>query len=210
MSAAEDLYATLGVPRDAAPADIHAAYRRAAKRAHPDAGGTREAFDEIQRANLVLADPKRRERYDRTGHADEKADTLESGALQAISQLLREALMAERDPASYDVVQFLRDRLRKDIDQLRMVTFATKVTIAKADQMNKRLHGKGVAIVARLLQEHRRAMEAALADGEGKLDRRKRALEILADVSFDVDRLATTATFGDIRVADPFVNLKGV
>lgn len=34
--------------------DLTAAYRRAAKKAHPDAGGSREAWDELQRAKAVL------------------------------------------------------------------------------------------------------------------------------------------------------------
>ncbi|MDA8087224.1 MAG: DnaJ domain-containing protein [Nitrospiraceae bacterium] len=38
-----DLYAALDIPRDADAAAVHAAYRRTAKTAHPDAGGSADA-----------------------------------------------------------------------------------------------------------------------------------------------------------------------
>lgn len=62
-----DLYAILGVPRDASEDDIKRAYRRKAREAHPDRGGDEEAFKEITRAYQVLSDPQRRARYDRFG-----------------------------------------------------------------------------------------------------------------------------------------------
>ncbi len=60
MPAAGDPYAVLGVPRDAGDAEIHAAYRRAVRRTHPDAGGSSDAFESVQAAYEVLRDPARR------------------------------------------------------------------------------------------------------------------------------------------------------
>jgi molecular chaperone DnaJ len=45
-----DLYAILGVTRDADPETIKAAYRAKAKRLHPDQGGGADEFAELQRA----------------------------------------------------------------------------------------------------------------------------------------------------------------
>jgi len=50
----EDHRAILGVGRDAGADEIRAAYRRAAKRAHPDMGGSSEAFQRIRTAADVL------------------------------------------------------------------------------------------------------------------------------------------------------------
>lgn len=51
-------YDVLGVPADADEATIRKAYRRAAKKAHPDGGGTSEDFEKISRALRVLTDQR--------------------------------------------------------------------------------------------------------------------------------------------------------
>ncbi len=62
-----DLYALLGVPRDASQDQIKRAYRRRARELHPDAGGDADAFKQVTHAYEVLSDPERRGRYDRFG-----------------------------------------------------------------------------------------------------------------------------------------------
>jgi curved DNA-binding protein CbpA len=54
MPRAEDHYEILGLTRTAGIDDIRAAYRRAAKTAHPDQGGSNEAFRRVQRAAEIL------------------------------------------------------------------------------------------------------------------------------------------------------------
>lgn len=51
---ADDPFATLGLGRGASEREIRAAYRRAVKRAHPDQGGSAEAFRKVQEAAAVL------------------------------------------------------------------------------------------------------------------------------------------------------------
>lgn len=57
-------YLTLGVPRSAARAEIVRAYRRLARRHHPDVGGDPERFCAVQAAYEVLAEPRLRLLYD--------------------------------------------------------------------------------------------------------------------------------------------------
>lgn len=59
-------YAVLGVGRSASAKEIKDAYRRAARSAHPDHGGSAELFHDIAVAYEMLSDPERRRRYDRT------------------------------------------------------------------------------------------------------------------------------------------------
>jgi curved DNA-binding protein len=70
MPAARDFYEVLGVARDASPEEIQRAYRRQARRIHPDVNAdpaAEERFKELTAAYEVLSDPVRRARYDRSG-----------------------------------------------------------------------------------------------------------------------------------------------
>jgi len=64
VNAGADPYAVLGVRRGAGEAEIHAAYRAAVRRTHPDAGGSSGAFEAVQEAYEVLRDPARRAAWD--------------------------------------------------------------------------------------------------------------------------------------------------
>lgn len=54
MAGGVDPYAVLGVRRGADQAEIHAAYRAAVRRTHPDAGGTAVEFEAVQEAYETL------------------------------------------------------------------------------------------------------------------------------------------------------------
>ncbi len=66
-----DYYATLGVPRNASQADIKKAYRKLARRHHPDVNkgdaAAERRFKEINEAHAVLGDPEKRKAYDELG-----------------------------------------------------------------------------------------------------------------------------------------------
>src|SRR5713101_4999592 len=69
--AQKDLYHVLGVSRTASADDIKKAYRKLARRHHPDVNpGNKEAenrFKEISQAYDVLSDPEKRKLYDEFG-----------------------------------------------------------------------------------------------------------------------------------------------
>jgi DnaJ-class molecular chaperone len=59
-----DHYSTLGVDRNAGPDDIKRAYRKLAGQHHPDRGGDKARFQDIQVAYDTLSDPEKRQQYD--------------------------------------------------------------------------------------------------------------------------------------------------
>ena len=73
METKRDYYEVLGVNREAEEGAIKKAYRKLAKKYHPDtnAGNAQaeQRFKEITEAYTVLSDPKKRKLYDQFGHA---------------------------------------------------------------------------------------------------------------------------------------------
>ena len=74
----KDYYATLGVKKTATPEEIRKAFRKAARKYHPDVnpGDKRaeEKFKEISEANDVLSDEKKRKIYDQVGFYSDQID----------------------------------------------------------------------------------------------------------------------------------------
>ena len=69
--ARRDYYDVLGVGREASDPQIRSAYRKLARKYHPDVNkspGARDRFQEATEAYEVLSDPKKRSLYDEFGH----------------------------------------------------------------------------------------------------------------------------------------------
>jgi curved DNA-binding protein len=78
---AKDYYAILGVDRNAPEKEIKSAYRRLARKHHPDVNpgdkNSEALFKEINAAHDVLSDPEKRRKYDKYGENWEHADEIE-------------------------------------------------------------------------------------------------------------------------------------
>ena len=68
----QDYYEVLGVSRDVGDKQLKAAYRRLARKYHPDVNkgdpDAEEKFKQVSEAFAVLSDSKKRTQYDRGGH----------------------------------------------------------------------------------------------------------------------------------------------
>jgi molecular chaperone DnaJ len=86
----KDYYGTLGVKKDASSDDIRKAFRKLARKYHPDVNpGNKKAeekFKEISEANDVLSDEKKRKIYDQIGFYSDNIDPAQAEAYARASQ----------------------------------------------------------------------------------------------------------------------------
>ncbi len=73
MASKRDYYEVLGINKSATDAEIKKAYRKMAKKYHPDANPgdkvAEEKFKEVSEAYEILSDPQKKAAYDQYGHA---------------------------------------------------------------------------------------------------------------------------------------------
>jgi len=85
-----DYYKILGIEKTATPAEVKAAYRKLARKLHPDLNpndaSAKKKFQEINEANEVLSDPEKRKKYDAYGKDWEHAEQFENAKRQEQQQ----------------------------------------------------------------------------------------------------------------------------
>src|SRR5512146_1114333 len=86
-TAKKDYYDILGVKKSASSEDIRKAFRKLARKYHPDVNpgdkAAEEKFKAISEANDVLSDPKKRKIYDQLGFY---SDTIDPAAAEAYAR----------------------------------------------------------------------------------------------------------------------------
>src|SRR5882757_7230715 len=83
----KDYYETLGVKKSASAEDVRKAFRKLARKYHPDVNpgdkSAEEKFKVMSEANDVLSDPKKRKIYDQLGYY---SDNIDPAAAEAYAQ----------------------------------------------------------------------------------------------------------------------------
>src|SRR3954470_14232789 len=81
-----DYYKILGITKDASAEDIKKAYRKLARKYHPDLNPNdaeaHKTFQQINEANEVLSDPEKRKKYDQYGENWKHAEEFEKARQQ--------------------------------------------------------------------------------------------------------------------------------
>jgi len=121
------LYEILCVHPDSNQKMIKSAYRNLCKIHHPDKGGNKEKFQQIQEAYRVLSNAISRNEYDRTGKIPE-ASRVESEASQAIVQLFR-----------HKIDQLARDSSWSPTSQLKVIDTILSEVNMKMTQVNREI-----------------------------------------------------------------------
>ena len=203
-------YADLDVPADASAAEIKAAYRRKAKQAHPDNGGSADEFSKVNRAKLVLLDPERRRKFDQSGAVDEGVDDEMARAMNIVTGVIDSVftvIQNERgDPANFDVLGDARKMVGDQIEQ-------TRNQIAENDRIIKVLRktaarfkpkrGK-VNRISSLLDSRARQIEEGNAGNRKNLGAMEAAYTILKDHDYEWERSPGAESYGAQAAANMF------
>ena len=189
-----ELYGVLGVDKTATTDEVRKAYRKKAVKAHPDAGGDREGWDRLQRAVLVLTNPRARARYDRTGDDDDGgADKLPAfilqTAMQAVQHVIGEATK-KGDPAHFDIISDAVRHLQGQVRQQEANKQATRDQIAEIRRIGKRFKAKRGKPnrVGQMFENNARDQERILDQIDEKMEILKGAIGLLTDHTFDWER----------------------
>src|SRR6516165_6983723 len=86
----KDYYGILGVKKNASTEEIRKAFRKLARKYHPDVNpgdkAAEERFKQISEANDVLSDPKKRKIYDQLGYYSDNIDPAAAEAYARAAQ----------------------------------------------------------------------------------------------------------------------------
>lgn len=182
-----DLYQILGVSRDASPEDVQRAYREKAKAAHPDLGGSHEAFNALRLAKHVLCDAARRKRYDDTGEMEDGAvlDDPDNGAWQKIAQALMAVVTADWEPSQVDLVAHLETAFRDHRAELGMRLEANRRALARTLDIAGRFTPRnGENRLGAALRWQAEAIARTLPAIKAEIAQLERASELIAGYRF--------------------------
>jgi curved DNA-binding protein CbpA len=177
------LYDVLGVPKDADSNTVKAGYRLAARRAHPDKGGSGDKMAAVNKAYEVLSDPERRKVYDETG--DEKpVNSIEQEAVGLAGAIFGEAI--EQDQIS--TLAYARQKARDIRDGLARQRAQALSKIRRLEAKSKKVRRKTkdapnmvqAAIDAQMSRYH-----AVVKDADRKLEVAKAACLLVNDYDED-------------------------
>ena len=138
------LYADLGLTPEATATDIKAAYYERARTAHPDAGGSKEAFQKIQRAYETLSNPDKRKAYDETGRIPkEPVSEIELNAYSLICGLFEQVVENALKSINADIFGQMNRAIDTGIASIGREKEQFERKQERVEAMNKRLKYKG-------------------------------------------------------------------
>jgi len=198
-----DLYAILGVPRDADTATIRKAYRKASKRAHPDGGGTAEKFRAVSKALEVLSDAGRRKAYDETGTIEDKpVDNAQSELMGIVSALL-DAVLGDLDQGGipYEAADLVQRMTKLASDRqihIHQQRAKLKANITKQKRLFKRfkLKGTGENFMEALIVGRIAFLEGQDAQAQRQTDQMRKAELFIREYKFESENVSPPSRYG--------------
>jgi curved DNA-binding protein CbpA len=192
----KDLYEILGVARQASPQEIKRAYRKLARKHHPDVSGDPEdaaRFKEIDLAYKVLSDPARRQVYDETGRVEgmgadnrqaQLVDLLARTLTATVNELVRKgARMSQEDLVAHmrQVASNTLGAVEKEKEHLQKVAASLKEALERFGV------SQGENLLADITRAQLGQLEARIAGIKRDLERLGELQDYLKTCRFEHD-----------------------
>lgn len=184
-----NLYEALGIDKTAGAAEIKTAYRRLAQQHHPDKGGDKQRFQQIQEAYAVLSDDEKRAEYDTTGRMPGTGPTMRDQAMALIAELM-DMTLQQVNPDFDNPLRHMEAGLHNTREALdaQIVQLQRKETVlqnaAKRTSAKKGNQDSLGMVMQHLLEKVRQP----LAVMKAKLEVCEVAREILAEHDYQADQ----------------------
>lgn len=184
-----NLYAILGITKSATLEEIRKAYRRRAKKLHPDHGGSVEAFGELALAYETLSDGGSRAHYDATGKVEPRnPDNLNAAAMEIIYEKLGVVIYGDHELGSFGLARVIEDAIKRDVAELEQHIATQRRAVQRAEQLRSRLKCKSAeqeSLMGRLIDWHGQAASHLIKKNEHTMDVLSQSLNLLEEYGLE-------------------------
>lgn len=197
------LYDDLGVDQKSNSDEIKKAYRRKAKKSHPDSGGSEEDFNKLNKAYMILINPETRSKYDATGDESLKQPDNEQSKVMmiiagALEQVITKFETRGRDPLEVDLVSEMKSLLKTEISKIEVNIQSCNTLVAKTKKMLGKFKVKnGNNFIEQMLLSKISNIGLHIRTSQDNMVPLKKAYDMLDDVSFSFT--PKTHDYGNIQ-----------
>jgi len=187
------LYQDLDISSNATAQQIKNAYRKKAKKSHPDAGGKKGEFEKVQKAYLVLSDPETRSKYDKTG--DENLEEPDNSQQEIISIVVTAFEITvqcientRRNPLEFDIAKEMKGSVESKIREIETEIKRLERNIKNTEKFLGRFSvKKGNNFIDQMLASKIDAINLNIKFKKHDVEKFSKALELIKDLSFRVE-----------------------
>lgn len=182
-------YEILGIKRGASKKEVKEAFHKRSKETHPDATGKEDdsEFQDVAKAYAVLADPSRRDRYDRTGEGDVPDER--SVLFGLVNNIFMNAVTTCPSIDTEDIIKFcIESTFKIETDFLSQIE-ESKNQILKFENVMERLkfNGDEINILEQSLVSSIESLEKSIAINEENIEMQKKMRDFFTQYDYEVD-----------------------
>lgn len=208
----KDPYDTIGVPKDASQNEIKDVFRKKAKKAHPDLGGSDAKCMALTLAYAIIGNPDKRAHYDLTGE-EKKATNDNACAVELLVGLFKGLLGDVINGQPFNVIEEMRTRLEGTNDMSADRARNGKAQLRNLKRLEKKLKHKSDKtpdFLSPVYLTMYRELETQIEEAEEEVRIGKIALERLKEYGFDFEQQDPGYGVNDLRRVQETISDAGI
>lgn len=189
-------YEILGVKPGATADQIKKAYKKRAKKLHPDVGGDVDKFQELEEAHRILSDPDERAYYDQHGKAKPAAPADQKKAMlyNMLLGMMGMAIVQTTNPGTDHLIQRMAALITEQIANAKNDVLEMGKLLIKLGAIRKRIKHKGEEnVLNSLMQQQVDRVENQIAQAKHATAMFEEGLLFLRDYDYEVTLMLASA-----------------